>query len=415
MSPRERVRTALHHEEPDRVPVDLSATRLTSIMALAHHRYKRHVGRDGSPTKVFDAVMQLALPEQEILDELGVDVVGLERIFLLEETAWKEWTLPDGSPAQLPDYIPFEPRPGGGWQVRHADGTLLGEMPPGVQYLNAVHWPLKDHPDPLAITKEELRDAIGHIHWAACPIAPHHWPRTSENRATLRARAKSFYESTDYAVIGGFDGNLHELAQHLRRIDHFLMDLADQPKKVAAFIDTLLEIHLEDLVDYLEIFGDCIDVIQMGDDLGSQRGAQISPRLYREIYKPRHQLLYGTIKKHTNAAIFLHTCGSVRELLPDLIEAGIDILNPVQTSAAGMDPAELKREFGKDLVFWGGGVDTQTVLPYALPAEIDTHVRDRIATFRPGGGFIFAAIHNIPANVPPENLVALWEAVERYR
>jgi uroporphyrinogen decarboxylase len=223
------------------------------------------------------------------------------------------------------------------------------------------------------------------------------------------------YETTDYAIMAAFGGNLLEWGQFLYGIENFLCELAAHPQKVEKLLDRLVEIHLEGLDKVLPAIDGYVQIIQMGDDLGSQTAAQISPEMYRRFFKPRHAEIYRRIKEQSSLAVFLHSCGSIEELLPDLIDVGVDIINPVQTSAARMDPAHLKREYGKDLVFWGGGCDTQVVLPTGTPDEIDAHVRDRIRTFGPGGGFVFATVHNIMANVPPENVVALYDAVKRYR
>jgi uroporphyrinogen decarboxylase len=153
----------------------------------------------------------------------------------------------------------------------------------------------------------------------------------------------------------------------------------------------------------------------MGDDLGTQQALQISPRLYREVFKPRERMIFETVRKRSSLHVFLHSCGAIADILPDLIEAGVEIINPVQTSARGMDPARLKREFGKDLVFWGGGCDTQRVLPMGTPDEIDAHVRERIGVFATGGGFVFTQIHNIMPHVPPRNIEAMYAAVKKYR
>jgi uroporphyrinogen decarboxylase len=159
--------------------------------------------------------------------------------------------------------------------------------------------------------------------------------------------------------------------------------------------------------------GDCIDIIKFGDDLGMQSGPQVSPKMYREFFKPRHKLMWTRAKQLANVKVMLHCCGGVRELLPDLIDAGLEAINPVQISCAGMDAAGLKAEFGKDMVFWGGGCDTQAILPNASPVEVRRHVKEQVRTLSPGGGFVFQQVHNILANVPPQNVVAMFEAARQ--
>jgi uroporphyrinogen decarboxylase len=188
------------------------------------------------------------------------------------------------------------------------------------------------------------------------------------------------------------------------------MDLALEPKLAHALAQKLADHAVANLERYLDAVGDYIQIIQMGDDLGTQRGPQMSPAMYWEFIKPRHRQIYQYVKAHSNLYVFLHSCGSIYALIPYLIEAGVDILNPVQISAVAMDPTRLKREFGRDLVFWGGGADTQHVLPDAKPEEVRQHVRELIEIFAPGGGFVFCQVHNIQANVPPANVVAMFEA-----
>ena len=188
-----------------------------------------------------------------------------------------------------------------------------------------------------------------------------------------------------------------------------MIDMAAQPKLAEALAQKLADRWIANLTRYLDAVGDYIHIIQMGDDLGTQSGPQMSPRMYRQIIKPAHRRVYECVKANSDLYIFLHTCGSIYKLIPDLIEVGVDILNPVQISAAEMDPVRLKREFGRDVTFWGGGANTQHVLPNATPGEVRQHVRELIEIFAPGGGFVFCQVHNIQANVPPENVVAMFE------
>jgi uroporphyrinogen decarboxylase len=189
------------------------------------------------------------------------------------------------------------------------------------------------------------------------------------------------------------------------------MLLASDPREAHDFLDRLVEIHVANLEKFLGAVGPYIDVINFGDDLGMQTGPQMSPRMYREFFKPRHALMWKRAKELANVKVMLHCCGGVRELLPDLIEAGLDAINPVQISCAGMIAAELKKDFGKDLTFWGGGCDTQIVLSQATAEAVKTHTRDQVRIWSPGGGFVFQQVHNILANVPPQNVVAMYEGV----
>lgn len=412
MTSRERVLCALQHEEPDKIPLDLGAMRSTGIMAIAYHRVKQYLGMSGGETLVYDVVQQLAQPEGEILDYVQADVVDLGRAFLTAPEDWKDFTLPDGSPAKIPAWIDLRERDGG-WAFVAEDGTLLGQMPPGVTYLSQCYWPLADLPANL--TRAQLEEAMQKVIWAALPTPPWHQPLTAEHLADIRARAKHLYETTDYAIMVAFGGNLLEWGQFLCGIENFLCALVASPQRVERLLDLLVELHLENLEKFLPAVDGYVQIIQMGDDLGTQTGAQISPPTYRRFFKPRHREIYQYVKEHSRLHLFLHSCGSIEELLPDLIDIGVEIINPVQTSAARMSPEHLKREYGRDIVFWGGGCDTQRVLPRGTPEEIEAQVRERMQIFGPRGGFVFTQVHNILANVPPENIVALWEAAKKYR
>lgn len=380
------------------MPVDLGATRVTGITAVAYNRLKAHLGLAEGSTKVFDISQQLAEVEEEVLERFGVDVVPLNRVqtgFEIMNWAWKEWRLPDGSPCLVSTEFDPVREEGGGWAVVR-DGVVVARMPARSFYFTRVHHPLAG-----ATTKEEI-DAYP-------------WPTISdEELAYLRRRARHLYENTDYAIVGEFGGNILEWGQDLRGWDVFLMDLVSHKDLAHHLMDRMVECWLRSLERYLEAVGDYIQIIQMGDDLGTQWGPQISPQLYREMIKPRHQRIYGAVKEKSDIYVFLHSCGAIFDFIPDLIEAGVDILNPVQTSARGMDPVALKREFGQALTFWGGGCDTQRVLPWGTSEEVREDVRERLQIFAPGGGYVFAQVHNVQPDVPPENLIAMFQAVREF-
>jgi uroporphyrinogen decarboxylase len=415
MTRRERVLAAVAHREPDRVPVDCGAMRSTGITAAAYGRLKEFLGLSGGSIDVYDVIQQLARPEQAVLDFFDSDVVDLGRVFLTDDADWKPFVLPDGQPARIPAYINIVPDGAGGRLALAADGTPIGAMPAESFFLDQTVFPLLEWDGADLSVLDRLAEYQNHVTWAALPSPPHHLPPTPENLAEIRRRAEILRDTTDYAIMAGFGGNLIEWGQFLRRMDRFLMDLAAEPRAAAALLDKLVESHLSALARFLPAVDGAADIIQMGDDLGTQNGLQISPRMYREVFKPRQRILFDFIKKHSNLKIFLHSCGAIADILPDLIEVGVDIINPVQTSAKGMDPDRLKREFGKDITFWGGGCDSQRILPLGTPGEIENHVRDRIRTFAPGGGFVFTPVHNIMPHVPPRNVAAMVEAVQKFR
>jgi uroporphyrinogen decarboxylase len=404
MNSRERVLTALRHQEPDRVPIDLDGMASTGIMAVAYNHLKAYLGMRGGETKMYDVGQQLAHPEPPVLERFGVDVLPLPRAWGgLDPTnpAWKPWTLPDGSPALVPSGFNPVQNERGDWLILDAQGRVTARMPAGGLYFNGVYRPLAE-----ATTIAEIEAFVKA------------WPDISdEELAWLRSEAQRLYETTDKAIMGHFGGNILEAAQSLRGWGQFMMDMASQPKLAQALTQALADRWVANLSCYLDAVGDYIHIIQMGDDLGTQKGPQMSPRMYRHIIKPAHRQVYEHVKTYGGKGtgkpgpyIFLHTCGSIYKLIPDLIEVGVDILNPVQISAADMDPARLKREFGQDVTFWGGGANTQHVLPTATPQEVRQHVWELIDIWAPGGGYVFCQVHNIQANVPPENVVAMFEA-----
>ena len=233
----------------------------------------------------------------------------------------------------------------------------------------------------------------------------------AEGEEVLVAGARRLRKQSDRAVIGLFGGNLLELGQWFYRNDNFFMLLAGEPARAHRFLDKLMEIHLRNLDRFLRLVAPFIDIILFGDDLGMQSGPQVSPPMYREFFKPRERLMWQKVKQAApHLKIMLHCCGGVRELLPDLIEAGLEAINPVQITCRGMEPAGLKRDFGAQLTFWGGGCDTRDVMIHGTPAEVRDHVRRHIDIWRQGGGFVFQQVHNILADVPPANVVAMFDA-----
>ncbi len=258
---------------------------------------------------------------------------------------------------------------------------------------------------------EDLEEMLGRQIWSAVVHPGAHLAMDADGLSEMASRAKTFREATDRAIVGLFGGNMFELPQMVYRMDHYLLATGMYPHKVLELSEKLSEIHLNNLEKWLSAVGPYIDVVLFGDDLGGQQGPLISPEAYREFYKPYHKILWGRAKELANVKVQLHCCGGIYELLDDLIEAGLDAVNPVQISCRGMDPARLKSEFGERITFWGGGCDTQSVLPLGTPDEVKEHVRELTSIFHPGGGFIFQQVHNILANVPPENVVAMLEAI----
>jgi len=402
MTSRERVLTACNHREPDRVPIDFSGHPSSGIAALAYAKLRDYLGLPKQILRVYDPIQQLAIVDDDVLEKFGVDTINMARGFALAEESWADWILPDGTACKIPAWALPE-KEDGRWVFRSRSGRVIGQMPKGALYFEQTYFPFADETGPRTIP-EALEESMWHV--MTCPPGP------GVDLAQLREGAKRLRQNTDKVILGGFGGNLLEVGQFLYRNDNFFMLLGSEPEQAHKFLDGLVEIYLPRLEKFLEAVGEYIDIIRFGDDLGMQSGPQISPRMYREFFKPRHQLMWERAKQLANVKVMLHCCGGVRELFPDLIDAGLDAINPVQISCAGMDARELKAEFGKEMVLWGGGCDTQTILPDATPDAVGRHVREQVGILRPGGGFVFQQVHNILANVPPENIVAMFEAIQ---
>lgn len=374
MNSRQRVRIALNHQEPDRVPIDLGGYQ-TGIMVDAYNRVKEMLGVK-EKTEIIEMIQQLAKPCERILKTFNIDT---RYIYFKNEDHWCLDRIPDGSYA---GYLEW------------GNGKMIKK--PGCYYYENADFPLAD-------MREEDLDRF------------RYWPDLNNSNRTegLKEKVLNLYENTDYAICAALGSAVHEQAWFLVGIDKFLMGLIDNKKFINRLLNKVLEIKLDLYGKFLDITGKYLDVIQLFGDLGSQNGPLFSPSLYREIIKPFDKKLIEMIKSKTSGKIFFHTDGDSYEFIPDLIEIGVDILNPVQVSAKNMNPLELKKEFGKYLCFWGG-IDTQKILPYGSPREVEEEVKKRIIEFSSGGGYILSSVHNIQADVPPENVVAMFKSALKY-
>jgi uroporphyrinogen decarboxylase len=373
---RMRVRTALAHQEPDRVPRDLAGTRYSSIHAQAYRRLRPALGLPEREPVVVDLSQGLALVEDDVLDLLGVDVRGVGP---RSPSGWRREIVTDGGYERFIDEWGVQ-------RTRPIDGGL---------YFEATSAPL-----------------VGDIDDAQ--IAAFAWPDPLDPGRTvgLAEDARRYAREEGRAVVcASVCAGITEMLFRLRGYEDAYMDLAAEPDRARTVMERILELKLAWWDRALDLLGDDVDVVAEADDLGGQGSLLFSPETYRSLVKPLHAELFAFLHRRTRAKVFLHSCGAIRELIPDLIEIGVDILNPVQVSAVGMDTDALKRDFGADLVFWGGAVDSQGVLGTGTPDEVGAEARRRIADLSPGGGFVFASVHNIQANVPAANIVALWKAI----
>lgn len=411
MTSRERVISSILHKQPDRVAIDLGATPSSGISAVAYNNLKKYLSMESAHNRVYDVVQQVTQPEDDILEKFSVDVLDIGRAFNTADSDWHEATLPDGSNAEYPSWFKPVRQPDGSFYAYIQDGTLVGKMPVGATFFDQTVFPYQDgYPDNYS----HLPEAMGKVVWAALAHSP--WDHAAEAGFWDQLRQKALYlrQNTDKALMIVCGCNLFEWGTFLRRMDNFLMDIYTEPDDVEKLLDALMEQHMKTLENVCKAVGDIVDVIRFGDDLGMDSGPFMSPDIYRKIFKPRHMQLCNYVKKNSNMHTFLHTCGSIYRLIPDLIDAGYDIINPVQTSCFEMEPERLKREFGKDITFWGGGSDTRFVLNNGTTTQVKEDVKRRLEILAPGGGFIFNPIHNIMPDVPPENIIAMFEAVNEF-
>jgi len=408
MTSRERIQTALAHRQPDRVPVDFSGHRSSGIMAQVYVKLRELLGLPPSELYVYDFIQQLALVEEDVLDIAGADVVEVGRGFRDHPDYWQDWALPDGTPCKIPAFIDVE-RDGDDWIVRGDEGQVICIQKKGCLFFEQTCFPLYDNDDDVF---DRLEYYLDQVMWCRLGIPPAPAGLDEEGLAVRRRTARELKESTDRAIYGTFGGNLIEIGEFVFRIDNFLCEMAGNPRRVHAFLDRLTELHMRNMDKYLGAVGEYIDLVGFGDDAGMQTGPQFSPEMYREFFKPRHKILWNHARKLCpNAKVSLHCCGGVYPLLRDMIEAGLDAINPVQFTCKDMDLVRLKREFGRELTFWGGGCDTRDVLVNGTREEVKQHVREQVAIMAPGGGYVFQQVHNILAGVPAENVVAMFEAV----
>jgi uroporphyrinogen decarboxylase len=412
MNSRQRILSAIQHQEPEALPVDLGATPSSGISAIAYANLLRYGNFNDRRAWVYDVVQQVAQPSMEVLDRFRVDVLDIGREFDTQDEDWRDYKLANGDTAQQPVWFQPHLQPDGSY-LAYQNGEAIARMPQGATFYDQIVFPFLDgYPDHY---DGNLDRAMNRIHWSAFAHSP--WDHASEPDfwQQLRQKALHLRQTSDRALLVVAGCNLFEWGTFLRRMDNFLMDLVDEQDEVEKLLDALMERHLKTLENVCRAMGDIADILRMGDDLGMDTGPFMRPETYRKLFKPRHAKLCAYVKQHSQMHTFLHSCGSIYKLIPDLIEAGFEILNPVQTNTRDMDPQRLKAEFGSVVTFWGGGADTRRILNLADPRAVKDHVRRNIETLAPGGGYVFNTVHNILPDVPPENVMAMFEAIDEYR
>jgi len=378
MTSRERIMLALNHQEPDRVPLDLGGSPgNTGIAKKAHAHLLEHLGIQGEEAEVYDVFQQLVKPDEQVLQKFDVDVIGIRST---SPASWKLNITEDRDNYYYTDE----------WGIKLKMPKRYG------YYFDMVEHPL------AGLDIDSLKD--------------YQWPDPHDpgRKEGLKEYVKHLYENTGYALFFNAPcSGIFEQSTFLRGHENFYIDLIADPRLAEAIMDKMVEFYLGFWEEMLSIVGKYVQVVKMGDDLGTQKALLISPELYKKYVKPREQEVFSFIKQHTDAKLYFHSCGAIYDLIPDFIELGVDVLNPVQVSANGMDTKRLKHEFGDRLSFWGA-IDTQKILPFGHPRDVEYEVKKRIEDFAPGGGYVLSSVHNIQANVPPENIIAMFEAAQKY-
>ncbi len=392
MNSRQRVIAALEHRQPDRIPIDLGGTRQSGIAASTYHQVKQRLGIT-SPTRVYDVYQMLAEVERPVMERFGADVVGLNRpavAFGIVNEGWKPWRLFDGTPVEVP--AGFDP-------VTEADGDLvllsdqqaIARMPEGGYYFDR----LEVYPGGAHLNVEDVNPPV-----ISDEICEHY-----------RAESEALFQNTDFAIVAPM-GPPYELFYGLGTggFESWMMSFAAEPDYVNALCEKLVDVWIENLKRFAEAVEDRVQILQFNDDFGTQTAPFVSVKMFRELIMPHYKRGLDWIHANTKMKVFLHSDGAIMPLIPSIIEMGVDILNPIQTSATGMDAETLKTEFGDKLVFWGASLDCQKTLPFGTPEEVAREVSEHVRVFSPGGGYVFASVHNIQAGVPAENVIAMFDA-----
>lgn len=404
MNSRERIQATLSHKIPDILPIDFGAHRSSGISAIAYNRLKRYLGYSEETTKLYDVMQQLAIPEPMIVDRFGGDVyqvIQFQPAFGVKADRWKCDFLPDGSPCMVPyDFNPVVNAKGDFEIIDPELGVVARRPKTGIYFDNARYY-LKAVED-----MDDLKKML---------VVP---TVTDAELDYLEVQAKELYYNTDKALLLHVGCAVYEQGQQDFGFENFYYLLAAEPEMVHYYEEKMTDAYCVMLGKILDRVGKYIDLAWFGgDDLGTQETTQMSVKMYREMLKPYHSKIYQFVqKKNPTVKVGLHSCGAIKALIPDLIEAGVQALNPVQISAKGMDPVELKRTFGKDIVFWGGGADMQGFVSRTDdPREIYKHTRNLIEIFAQDGNFVFNQVHNILADVAPEKILAIYQAALDFR
>jgi uroporphyrinogen decarboxylase len=412
LTSRERVLKALNHEEADRIPIDLGSHASSTIAALAYFKLREKLGVTEGLPRMYNTWGQQCDVEMEVVEKLGLDVIPLHRLHTAlgipndNEENWKEWTMAGGNKCLVPPDFNPQKNEEGDWEW-YENGKMIAKMPGEQTHgFTLFYAPMEGEP-----TREKLdalldgdnRNFVARIRM------------TDREEQYLAKEAKRLYETTDKAILFQFTGTVLENAQGVFGWDEFFVRCLTDPDLVHYFLGRLTDLHIDALERSLKHVGKYIHVIQFGDDIGAQNAPLCDPDLYREVLLPYHKKLFMYVREnYPNVHVMLHCDGDVYEIFPDLIDAGLQIFNPLQTDAAEMDPVRIKREFGKHLTWWGAGADTHGIMARGTTTQLREDIRRRIMVLAPGGGFVFNQIHNVLPEVSPEMVIAMIDAAKEF-
>ncbi len=417
MNSRERVLAAINHRTPDRVPIDLGATGQTGISVSALYKLRKYYGLEEKPIDVFEIIQMIGVVDEDLRQAVGADVIGINHpvnSLGVPDGPKQLFTMPDGTPTWISAANAYDILPDGSVKMypqgdRNAAPSVY--MPAGGYFFDIIDRAGEVDEDDLTPV-DDFKNLYQVI--------------DDQTARYFESESRRLFETTDYAIIGNLGGGglgdpgyipgaFEKNPRGIRKFDQWMMAQILYPDYVKAVFEYQTDIMLKNLEIYRQAMDDRIQIVWIsGTDFGTQNAAFFSTDIFQNLYKPYYRKMNDWVHQHTTWKTFYHSCGSVVSFLDDFVEMGMDILNPVQLSAAGMDARMLKEKYGDKLVFWGGGVDTQDMLPHGTPEQIKAQVKERLAILAKGGGYVFNTIHNIVGNTPVENIAAAFEAVHEF-
>jgi len=415
MTPKGRVLASLNHHEPDAVPVDFGSTAVTGIHVNAIAGLREHYGLEKRPVKVYEPYQMLGLIEEDLKTIMGIDVEGIpapETLFGFRNENWKAYRLDSGLEVLVSEHFRTTKNANGDTFIYPKGDTSAapsGRMPRDGYFFDTI---VRQEPiDEARLDPADNLEEFG-------PVSERdleYFAAEAERAASTGRAVMATFGGTAFGDIALVPAPFLKHPKGIRDIEEWYISTVTRQDYIHRVFEKQTEIALENLSRIKDVVGDRVDAVFIcGTDLGTQQSQFCSVETFRKLYFPYYKMVNDWVHKNTGWKTFKHSCGAVEPLIEPFIEAGFNILNPVQVTAAGMEAARLKKNYGERIVFWGGGVDTQTTFAFGTPAEVREQVLRRMEVLAPGGGFIFNAVHNVQANTPLANIVAMIDAVKEF-